>query len=155
MQIPEQMKVQNQVVSYEKPTSHVGLRLPPSIALHWKTAAKAQGKTLSDWLRAQVHDLEIRMAETNKKPRNKREVCKTYQNVDPLLIRELVRIGVNLNQVSRQANRAALMGKTIQVVSFLLVLVDMQNELRDVLNSLNSNNQKVAVNQPKESTNAH
>lgn len=155
MQTPEHMKVQNHVISYEKPTAHIGMRLPPSVAWHWKSAAKAQGKTLSDWLRSQIHDLEIRMKETNKTPRNKRDVCKTFQKADPALVRQLVRIGVNLNQISRQANRAALMGQTIQVVSFLLVLVEMQDELRDVLNSLNSSNQKVAVNQPKETTNAH
>lgn len=146
---------QNQVGCYEKPTAHIGLRLPPSIAAQWKAAAKSQDKTLSDWLRAQIHDLEVRMQETKGKRRNKREVIKSFQKTDPVLIRELVRIGVNLNQISRQANRAALMGQTIQVISFLMVLVEMQDELRDALNTLNSNNQTVAVHKRKETVNAN
>lgn len=128
------------ISGYEKPTAHVGLRLPPSIATHWKAAAKAQSKTLSDWLRAQIYDLEIRMQETHQKRRCIRETIVSYQRVDPELIRELVRVGNNLNQIAKQMNRATVCGQQIDVVSFIAGLVAMQRELHQVLNDLQSKN---------------
>ena len=130
---------------YEKPTAHIGLRLPPSIAAHWKLAAKSQSKTLSDWLRAQIHDLEIRMQETKKKRRYTREVIVSYQKVDPELIRQLVRIGVNLNQLAKQINHAKVIGQPIDVVSFVMGLSLMHRELNDTLSSLHSKNSSEIV----------
>jgi hypothetical protein len=144
-------QAQIDTTNYEKPSAHIGLRLPPSIAEHWKLAAKSQGKTLSDWLRSQVHDLEIRMTETHKKRRCVRETIVSYQRVDPILIRELVRVGVNLNQMSRQINHAVFVGQTIEVASFLTGLAFIQSDLRETLNALHASpalsHKKSAVNE--------
>ena len=120
-------------------TNRVAFRLPFSIAFAWKSAAKAQGQTLSDWLRLQVRLDEIKHEPTNVKPPRQREVIKKYIRVDPAFVRELGRIGSNLNQIARQINHVAAANQTIDVVATLVVLQEIQAKLHEALKSFRGN----------------
>jgi hypothetical protein len=116
-------------------TDRVAFRLPSAIASSWKSAAKAQDQTLSDWLRSQVRLGEIKHDPTNIKPPRKREVIKKFIKIDPVFVRELARIGSNLNQIARQINHVAAASQTIDMVSVLVALQAIQTELHNALHS--------------------
>jgi hypothetical protein len=114
-------------------TDRVAFRLPKAIAEQWKTAAAARRQTLSDWLREQISDGDIQQNPTKCRPRRIRETVRNYQKVDPELVRELARIGNNLNQIARQINQAVARESKIEVASFLVALTAIQAELQTAL----------------------
>lgn len=84
----------------------IGLRLPESVAEAWKAAAKASRKSLSDWVRGQVSAGNAVTITTGKKTPAKAS-RQVVVNTDPALIREVAKIGNNLNQIARKLNGGA------------------------------------------------
>lgn len=70
----------------------IEIRTTPEEKRHWQEIAENKGVTLSELVRSSLSGLRLR------KPRPR-------STVDPALIRELARIGNNLNQLAHAANR--------------------------------------------------
>ncbi|MGH0004874.1 MobC family plasmid mobilization relaxosome protein [Pseudovibrio ascidiaceicola] len=85
----------------------------------WKSKADQAGHSLSDLLR-------IALDET--KPKRRRRV-----DVDPNLIRELARIGNNLNQVAKWANQQKSAVQAVEVVAHLSAIEDELSSLRSFI----------------------
>lgn len=98
------------------------LRLTPSEAENWDAAAKADGKTVSDWLRSKVGDAN------SFKKRSLRVVVS-----DPDLVRQVAKIGNNLNQIARAVNQCAQYGTVIQTIELIALLTSIQQEIKDLV----------------------
>jgi hypothetical protein len=110
-------------------TKPVSFRLPLRIFDAWQDLAKASNLTMSNWLRAQIKEVAIEAEQTKiKRRRGQPEIHILYQRCDPALIREIARIGSNLNQLSRQIN-TAVGGRQIDVIQFLTVFHQIRDEL--------------------------
>lgn len=89
-----------------------------------KLKVNAEGRQVSPWLR----EMGLGTPPENiPKPVKGQKVAPT---VDPLLIRELARIGNNLNQMARLANEQKKSGFDFDVLEVLAKLGVMHNELR-------------------------
>ncbi len=106
----------------------VGLRLPVETVAAWKAAAEASGLSLSDWVRGQVRADGIGPLVT-RKPTPQRTPRRPAVEADPALLRELARIGNNLNQIARSVHR----GEAWDRAALLLALAGIERELREVL----------------------
>ena len=80
--------------------------------LHWQKVAKNKGVSLSELVRSLL---------SGQRLRNRRDPPK----VDPALLRELARIGNNLNQLARAANRHTPLSAT----AVLVRLIEIDREL--------------------------
>jgi hypothetical protein len=115
----------------------VTFRVESEIKKIWQAAANADKdhKSLSDWLRSKISHLDFSSRLTKKKTPTVNPP-REYNRADPELIREIGRIGVNLNQMSYQINRANIVGQPIDVLSFISGLAEIQAELREALQTL-------------------
>ena len=92
----------------------IGLRLPAMVAEAWKAAAKAEKRSLSDWVRAQVRVGELEPVVTKKPTPAKVPKRRREAQASPELVREVAKIGNNLNQVARKLNiGSALDGEAV------------------------------------------
>ncbi len=71
-----------------------------------------------------------------------REVCldeapdmQISTKVDPALLRQIARIGNNLNQIARAVNRQVKGKKTINLLMVLSELISIENALKEIENS--------------------
>ncbi len=79
----------------------------------WQALADAEGVSLADLIRQRVNDSAL------KGPRSK-SVQRVVVEADPKVIRELSRIGNNMNQLARAVNAAGLQPEdVITVLGFL------------------------------------
>ena len=80
----------------------LSVRVPADTAERWREKAEASGMTLSDWVRGQIDDKEIR----GFRPRRPKPAVPARQapKADPKLIQQLAWIGNNLNQIARKIN---------------------------------------------------
>jgi hypothetical protein len=87
----------------------------------WSRLAESSGLTLADLIRQQLGAAEMVHREPVKKRRIKR--------VDPALIRELAKIGNNLNQMSRWANTYK---SDAEAMAVLRALLSVERQLADI-----------------------
>ena len=90
--------------SHKDMNARLAFRLPMDVAESWRTAARAAGLSISDWLRAQVRvdgqDTVITYKPSPQKVPKRRE----HVPVDPALVRAVATAGNNLNQIARRLN---------------------------------------------------
>ncbi len=92
--------------SRDRLSAKVSFRLPPDTDRAWREAAKAAGMNLADWLRSQVTVDGVAPTITKRRtPRRGPARKRPYVTADPALLREIAKIGNNLNQLSRAVNR--------------------------------------------------
>lgn len=96
-------------------TTTASLRLAPDELAAWRAAAKAEGLSLSDWLRSRVS----RRGELAAEPR------RSARRADAELLRQLAAIGNNLNQLARVANQ----GRPMDRLALLAELSAIEREL--------------------------
>ena len=94
----------------------VQLRCTPSERDRWREKAKASGQSLSVFLREALDGAPVR--------RRRRHTA-----VDPALVRELARVGNNLNQLSKWANRDR---SSVDALAVIARLVEIDRELRTI-----------------------
>ena len=92
-------------------TALVKLRVTPAEKEAITTKASAQGQTVTDFIRQRALDYRLRQTPLEKEH-----------------VRQLARIGVNLNQLARWAN---VHKSRAEVVDVLAALVSLERELRD------------------------
>lgn len=90
----------------------IEIRTTPEEKRHWQEIAENKGVSLSELVRSSLGGLRLR------KPRPR-------PTVDPALIRELARIGNNLNQLAHAANRR----KPLDSTALLIRLIEIDREL--------------------------
>lgn len=73
-------------------SERIELRVSAEEKIHWQAIAASRGVSLSELIRATLSGQRLR-------------VRRSAPRVDPDLVRELARIGNNLNQLARAANR--------------------------------------------------
>ena len=88
----------------------VKIRVTEEQRTRWHAAAAAKGASLSDLVRESLDGVRVR-------PRRNQP-----RRVDPELLRELARIGNNLNQLARWANREKRGADAMAVVARLIEL---------------------------------
>jgi len=87
----------------------------------WQSLAAADGLTLSDLIRQHMGAAKLVYREPVQKRRVKR--------VDPALIRELAKIGNNLNQISRWAN---IYKSDAEAMAVLRALLSVERQLSGI-----------------------
>lgn len=95
----------------ETRTALVKLRVTPAEKEAITAKAEAQGQTVTDFIRQRALDYRLRQTPLEKER-----------------VRQLARIGANLNQIARWANIHKSRAETVDV---LAVLVSLERELRD------------------------
>ena len=90
----------------------IEIRTTPEEKRHWQEIAENKGVSLSELVRSSLSGLRLR---------KRREAPK----VAPELLRELARIGNNLNQLAYAANRR----QPLESVALLIRLVEIDREL--------------------------
>lgn len=85
----------------------------------WSAKAKAADVSLSDLVRTHLDGAKFR---------RRRRV-----EVDPALLRELARIGNNLNQIARWANHRKSAGEAVQVIGRLAAIDEELSSLRRLI----------------------
>jgi hypothetical protein len=87
----------------------------------WSRLAEANGTTLADLIRQQLGAADMVHREPVKKRRAKR--------VDPAWIRELAKVGNNLNQIARWANTYK---SSAEVMAVLRALLSVERQLSEI-----------------------
>lgn len=90
----------------------IEIRTTPEEKQHWQAVAENKGVTLSEL---------VRFALGGQRLRKRRDPPK----IDPDLLRELARIGNNLNQIARAANRR----DPVPAAAILMRLIEIDREL--------------------------
>ncbi len=105
------------------------LRLTEAEAEKWEASAADAEMNLSDWIRSKVGNAKETHIQKAKKPVN-------VITADPAMIRELAKIGNNLNQIARSLNQCSKNGSLVQVIEVTLVLKSIERDLSHVLPKL-------------------
>ena len=100
----------------------VHVKVSESERSEWQRLAQVQGASVADLVRAAVGGVAL----SNRQAPERRPV----KRVDPELIRELGRIGNNLNQVARWANYYKADADAEQVLAVLLAIERDLSEIR-------------------------
>ena len=93
-------------------SERIELRVTPEEKTHWQAIAASRGVSLSELIRVTLSGQRLRSR-------------RNAPRVDPDLVRELARIGNNLNQLARAANRRS----PVEAVSLLVRLIEIDREL--------------------------
>ena len=93
--------------------ARIEIRASETDRAQWAGKAKAAGLTLSGLIRQALNDAPM--------PRRRRRVA-----VDPALIRELARVGNNLNQLARWANRDR---EAVEARAVIARLIEIDREI--------------------------
>ena len=115
-----------------KRSTTASLRLDPETLAKWREAATAEGKTLSDWLRARV-DASQQTHIAPARPRRERD---PRHLADPALMRQLAALGSNLNQIARAVNECRLVGSPVYLVELLAMLRSIEEAAGTLLPQL-------------------
>ncbi len=107
--------------SKKKRTAWVHILMYPEERLAWQAMAKDEGMTLADFIRKRVGQPVLH----RPRPGPKRRPAPI---VDPDLIRQVARIGNNLNQIARKVNERSLTG-----VEILVHLAAIERSIKEVL----------------------
>jgi len=98
-----------------EPARWIKLRASADERARWQALAASRGMSLSELIRASLSGLRLR---TRREP----------PPVAPELLRELARIGNNLNQLARAANRH----EPVTATALLARLISIERELRAI-----------------------
>jgi hypothetical protein len=93
----------------------VEIRTTPEDKARWQTLAESRGVSLSELVRELLDVQRLRRPRPQRAP----------PPVEPALLRELARIGNNLNQLARAANRQ----EPVPATAILLRLIEIDREL--------------------------
>ena len=105
----------------EKRTKAEKLRFTP-MELDQIRARVPAGETRSGWIR--------RLLLNEPAPKTRKRL--TAPDVDPALMRELGKMGGNLNQIARALNQANTIGESVAVVQVLAVLQALEQSLEEI-----------------------
>ena len=97
----------------------ITLRVDTQTRNEWQARAKADGLSLGDWLRLQMSSGSGRHSTPRRKP---------PPLADPALLAAIGRIGSNLNQIARAANRQQWPGE----IDLLRRLIDIERALKNL-----------------------
>ena len=110
----------------DKKSRIVNFRLPSEVHQNWKSQAESAGISMSDFVRSCVDSKQVTgIASPLKKRRHP-----AFSKVDPALLREIAKIGNNLNQLARCVNRYK---DGVQVVLLTAHLKAIQHELEQLM----------------------
>lgn len=118
-----------------KMDARITLRLPELVCEEWKKAAVASGVCLGDWIRAQVAAEGMDQV-VSKKPTPRKAPClkqRRFAPADPLLIRQVARLGNNLHQIARGINSSGL--TELDQFQLLEQLLLVEKQLERLVNS--------------------
>ncbi len=93
-------------------STRVELRASVEEKARWQEIAASRGVSLSDLVRGLLNGQRLRRR-------------RSAPSVDPELLRQLARIGNNLNQIARAANR----GTPVEASALLIRLIEIDREL--------------------------
>lgn len=102
-------------------------RLPASLVARFAKRAKEQGVTLSDVLRAHLTADEAKPL--GKAVPRKRAGLAKVSGADPRLLRQLVGMGNNLNQIAKAANVASKTAQPMPIIELLITLKSIEKSL--------------------------
>jgi hypothetical protein len=122
------------VTSHKDLNARLAFRLPVDVAESWRSAARAAGLSLSDWVRSQVRVDGVGAVVTNKPSPQKVPKRREHVPVDPALVRAVASAGNNLNQIARRLNS----GESVSHSDILLMLVETENRLQEILDQCTS-----------------
>lgn len=105
-------------------TKWIHIRVSDEERSAWQALAHGQGLTVADLIRRQVG-----LAQPGgRQPKRRKRLT---QQADPTLLRELARIGNNLNQVARWANTCKTAAEALQVCAQLVAIERYLKALKD------------------------
>lgn len=94
----------------------ITVRLPQEDKKRWQAIADENDISLGNWIRKKVDgDLAV----TTEKPTPRQAPKVRYKNVNPELIREVAKVGNNLNQIARWCNTHKNDADSLQVLAQL------------------------------------
>lgn len=102
-------------------------RLPASLVARFAARAKEQGVTLSDVLRAHLTADEAKPL-GKAVPRKRAKLAKV-SGADPMLLRQLVGMANNLNQIARSANISSKTAQPLDMISLLITLKSIEKNI--------------------------
>ncbi|MDE2739858.1 MAG: MobC family plasmid mobilization relaxosome protein [Paracoccaceae bacterium] len=107
----------------------ITIRLPSRVREDWRQAAAKEDMNLADWLRSRVVVNDRKPTRRKPRPVHSRPRRIPYVTADPELLRELARIGNNINQIARRLNSRS----DIPVFEVLRWLTFMNNVMNHLL----------------------
>lgn len=107
--------------SRKKRTAWVHILMYPEERLAWQSLAKNEGLSLADFIRKRVGQPVLHSTRPRQKPR-------PASRVDPELIRQVARLGNNLNQIARGVN-----GRSLTGLEILVRIAVIERELKKVV----------------------
>ena len=122
------------MTSHKDMNARLAFRLPVAVAESWRTAARAAGLSLSDWVRAQVRVDGQDTVITHKPSPQKVPKRREHVPVDPALVRAVATAGNNLNQIARRLNG----GEAVPRGEVLMMLVETEKRLQEILDQCTS-----------------
>ena len=122
------------MTSHKDMNARLAFRLPMDVAESWRTAARAAGLSLSDWVRAQVRVDGQDTVITHKPSTQKVPKSREHVPIDPALVCAVATAGNNLNQIARRLNG----GESIRHGDIFLMLVETENRLQEILDQCTS-----------------
>lgn len=94
-------------------TKWIHIRVTGEERVAWQSLARVHQLTLADLIRCKIGESQL----TGRQPKRRKRLC---HQTDPIQIRELARIGNNLNQLARWANAYKSAAEAITVCTWLL-----------------------------------
>lgn len=121
--------------SMSKPKREIQpIRATPDERQAWKSAAEAEGVTVSDYVRRRIHTAEVGMA-PKRRPRPK------PRNVDPALVEQVRRLGNNVNQIATWLNRYGVrFGTRSDLIQLKTELARIEDDLDALLDQQRDQN---------------
>ena len=114
--------------------ARIEIRASEADRAQWAGKAKAAGLTLSGLIRQALNDAPM--------PRRRRRVA-----VDPALIRELARVGNNLNQLARWANRDR---EAVEARAVIARLIEIDREIAVIRQAYEPGSSRLAASEAED-----
>lgn len=119
-------------MSKSDPLIPLPVRLPTSLVRQIRQRAIETGESLSDVLRSHLTLDAARPTGLPSPRRRPRKNLSPVSGKDPELMRQIVGIGINLNQIARACNASNLAGEPINLVQILAVLRSIEQQVEKI-----------------------
>lgn len=106
-------------------TKWIHIRVTEAEHSAWQALAQAHKQTVSDLIRSRIGECQP----VGRSPKRRQRLAR---QTDPALLRELARIGNNLNQVARWANTYKSASESVAVCTHLLAIERTLRQLYDL-----------------------